>query len=131
MTLAHWCILAAALMPFAAAAIAKAPSIGRRRADGGYDNHDPRGWLGRQTGLSARANAAQMNSFEALPFFIGAVLLAHQLNAPQDRVDALAVGFIVCRVVYLVMYVTNKANLRTLAWIAGMALNVALFLSGA
>lgn len=130
MTVAHWCVLIAALLPYVATGIAKWPSFGRRRADGGYDNNDPRGWLSRQTGLQARANAAQMNTFEALPFFIGAVLLAHQLHAPQQRVDALAVAFIACRVIYIALYVADKATLRTLCWMAGMAANVALFLSG-
>jgi uncharacterized MAPEG superfamily protein len=48
------------------------PGFGKPRSSGGYDNSDPRGWLARQAGWKARADAAQANSFEALPFFIGA-----------------------------------------------------------
>jgi uncharacterized MAPEG superfamily protein len=129
MTVSHWCLLAAALLPYACTAIAKGTSFGRRRADGGYDNHDPRAWLARQSGRAGRAHAAQLNSFEGLPFFIGAVLMAHQLHAPQARLDALSVGFIACRVAYIALYVSDRATLRTVVWTAGMAVNLALFLA--
>src|SRR5256885_12572956 len=64
----------------------------------GFDNHEPRAWLAQQTGYQARANAAQANSFECLPFFIGALLVAWQLGAPSARVDGLAVAFVVLRI---------------------------------
>ena len=86
-TLAYWCVLIARA---AAHRLRRAwPSRAVRQAakQGGYDNSDPRGWLARQTDWRARANAAQANSFEALPFFIGAVIIAHQLGAPQTRLD--------------------------------------------
>ena len=38
-----------------------------------------KGWC--QTQWRARANAAQTNSFEGLPFFMGARIIAHQLGA--------------------------------------------------
>ncbi len=83
LTIAYWCVLVAAFLPMVCAYIAKSGGMGRSRDQGGFDNHDPRAWLQRQTGFQARANAAQANSFEALPFFIGAVVIAHQLHAPQ------------------------------------------------
>ncbi len=87
MTTAYWCVLAAALMPYVAVSIAK--SGGER-----FDNSNPRLWLERQQGFRARANAAQANSFEAFPFFAAAVIVAHLTQAPQDRIDALAVMFV-------------------------------------
>jgi uncharacterized MAPEG superfamily protein len=84
-TLAHGCILVAALLPLLCAWIAKWGTFRVPRSQGGYDNTDPRAWLARQEGWRARANAAQANSFEGLPFFIGAVLAAWQLGAPQGR----------------------------------------------
>mgnify|MGYP006164011713 CR=1 FL=1 len=84
MTTAYWCVLAAALMPYVAVSIAK--SGGER-----FDNSNPRLWLEKQQGFRARANAAQANSFEAFPFFAAAVIVAHLTQAPQDRIDALAV----------------------------------------
>ena len=92
-TVAYWCVLIAALLPFVCATLAKSRRFRQAASsEGGYDNDDPRGWLARQTDWHARANAAQANSFEALPLFIGAVIIAHQLGAPQTRLDILAVA---------------------------------------
>jgi uncharacterized MAPEG superfamily protein len=124
MTTAHWCILIAAFLPYVCAGLAKFTNPQSR-----YNNHDPRAWLAQQTGFQARANAAQLNCFEVLPFFIGAVLLAHQLHAPQAKVNALAVGFVVCRLLFIGAYLANQAWLRTVVWIVGLGLNVALFLA--
>jgi uncharacterized MAPEG superfamily protein len=93
--LAYWCVLVAALLPIGAPAWPSGAPFGKPRKEGGYDNHDPRAWLARQTDWRARANAAQANSFEALPFFIGAVIIAHQLGARRRMLDILA---FVCRV---------------------------------
>lgn len=89
-TLAYWCVLVAALLPIVCAGIAKWGTFSKPPHAGGYDNGNPRAWLARQTDWRARANAAQANSFEALPFFIGAVVIAHQLGAYQTRLDLLA-----------------------------------------
>ena len=80
-SLAYWCVLVAAFLPVVCAGIAKSGRFGVARSKGGYDNQNPRDWLARQEDWRARANAAQANSFEALPFFIGAVVIAHQLGA--------------------------------------------------
>ena len=114
-TLAYGCVLVAALLPILCAGIAKWGLFGKPRREGGYDNHNPRAWLARQTDWRARANAAQANSFEALPFFIGAVIIAHQLHAPQTRLDILAFLFIFTRLVYILMYLADMARLRAVA----------------
>ena len=129
-TVAYWCVLAAALLPLACAWIAKAPGFGKRRKDGGFDNNDPRGWLARQTDWQARANAAQANSFEALPFFIGAVIIAHQLGAPQGRVDILALLFITLRVIYIAMYVAGLPTIRSAIWALALLANIGILFSG-
>jgi uncharacterized MAPEG superfamily protein len=129
-TLAYACILVAALLPIVCAGIAKSGKFGQPRSQGGYDNHDPRAWLARQTGHRARANAAQANSFEALPFFIGAVIVAHLTGGAQPLVDALAVAFIVLRVAYIVLYVADRDLLRSLVWVAGLGCCVALLFAG-
>lgn len=129
-TLAYWCVLIASLLPIVCAGLAKRHGFGRPRREGGFDNADPRAWLARQQGFSARANAAQANSFEALPFFIGAVLIAHQLGANQAWVDALAMLFITFRLAFIACYLANAATLRTLAWTGAMAANIALLFAG-
>lgn len=126
LTLAYWALLVAALLPIVCAGIAKWGAFGQSRRDGGYDNHDPRAWLARQSGWRIRANAAQANSFEALPFFIGAVIIAHQIGAQQSRLDLLAWVFVALRLTYIALYVADKASVRSLIWIAALAVNIAI-----
>lgn len=126
LTLAYWTVLVAALLPMLCAGMAKWGSVARSRREGGYDNHHPREWLARQTGWRARANAAQANSFEALPFYIGAVIIAHQHGAFQTRLDLLAFLFVVLRLFYILFYVADMATPRSVAWIAAFAVNVSL-----
>ena len=129
-SIAYWCVLVAALLPIVCAGLAKSGAFGKPLEKGGFDNHDPRRWLARQTDWRARANAAQANSFEALPFFIGAVIIAHQLGAVQARIDVLAFLFVVVRMFYILMYVADLAKLRSLAWTLGFGLNIAILLVG-
>ena len=128
-TVAYWCVLVAALLPYACAYLAKSGGLGKPPNQGGFDNRDPRGWLARQTDWRARANAAQANSFEALPLFIGAVIIAHQLGAPQTRIDILAVLFITFRIIYIAMYVAGLPAVRSAVWAAGLLVNLAILLS--
>ncbi len=129
-TIAFGCILVMAALPIVCAGIAKSGKFGVRRSEGGYDNHDPRRWLEQQSAWRARANNAQANTFEALPFFFAAVIVAHLLQAPQLWVDALAVAFVLLRMAYVAAYVADKANLRSLVWALAWALNAALLLIG-
>ncbi|MBX9610551.1 MAG: MAPEG family protein [Burkholderiales bacterium] len=129
-TLAYWSVLVAALLPIVCTGIAKYGAIGKPRRDGGYDNADPRAWLARQTDWRARANAAQANSFEALPFFIGAVVIAHQLGASQVRLDVLAFIYIVLRLLYIMMYVAGLPMMRTVVWTLAFFVNVAILFTG-
>jgi uncharacterized MAPEG superfamily protein len=128
-TVAYWCVLIAALLPYVCVWLAKSPGFGKSRREGGYDNNDPRGWLAKQTGWQARANAAQANSFEALPFFIGAVIIAHQLGAAQTRLDILAVLFITLRIIYITMYVGGMGMARSATWAAALLVNIGILLS--
>lgn len=129
-SLAYWCVLIAAILPIVCAGIAKSGMFGKPRRAGGYDNENPRAWLARQTDWRARANAAQANSFEALPFFIGAVIIAQQLGAHQTRLDILAFVFVVLRVMYIMMYVAGLAGVRSLIWTLAFATNVGILFIG-
>lgn len=119
-----------ALLPVVCAGIAKSGMMRTPPGEGGYDNADPRSWLLRQTEWRARANNAQANTFEALPFFFAAVIIAHQLQASQGYVDVLAVAFVVLRLAYVAAYVSNKANLRSVIWMLALLANVALLFAG-
>lgn len=129
-TLAYWCLLAAAFLPWVCAAIAKAGSFGKSPEQGGYDNANPRAWLAGQTEWRARANAAQANSFEALPLFMAAVIIAHQLGAHQGRLDILAFLFVVLRVVYIMMYVAGMSTVRSAVWALALAVNLGILFIG-
>ncbi|HEY8906180.1 MAG TPA: MAPEG family protein [Rhodoferax sp.] len=129
-TVAYWCVLIAALLPTVCASIAKWGTLTTPPQKGGFDNHNPRAWLARQTDWRARANAAQANSFEALPFFIGAVVIAHQLGAYQARLDVLAALFVLLRVVYILLYVGNQASLRSVVWVLALCINIAILFAG-
>ncbi len=126
LTVAYWCVLVASLLPIVCAGLAKWGMFGTPRRQGGYDNHHPRQWLAKQTDWRARANAAQANSFEALPFFIGAVIIAHQLGASQLRLDVLAFLFIVLRLLYIMMYVADLATVRSVLWTLALVANIAI-----
>jgi uncharacterized MAPEG superfamily protein len=110
--------------------MAKYGMFSKSRRDGGYDNHNPRAWLAKQTDWRARANAAQANTFEALPFFFAAVIIAHQLQARQAVVDILAFMFIVLRIAYIMMYVADMAKTRSAVWVLALAVNIWILFSG-
>lgn len=120
MTLALWCILIAGVLPITAAAAAK---WGFKH----YDNANPRAWLAQQTGFRARGNAAQQNSFEGLPLFVGAVMVASFTQGPQAIIDQLALTYVLSRVAYIVCYLADRPTLRSLVWTVAMACNIALF----
>ena len=126
MTIAIVCVIIAGFLPIIAAGIAK---FGPTENAGSvpYDNNQPREWLAKQTGLRARANAAQANTFESLPFFYAAIAIAMILEAPQARIDVLAITYLLARAAYIACYVMDWANLRTFVWFIGFACTVALF----
>lgn len=130
MTTAEACILIACLLPIACAWIAKFKGFGKPRREGGFDNHNPRQWLAGLDGWQARANAAQMNSFEALPLFIAAVLVSERLQTSQSMIDGLAIAFIAARLGYIGAYLADWANGRSVLWLAGLACCIALFFIG-
>ena len=120
MTIAYACVLFMGLLPYVAAGIAK-------KGFEGYDNALPRQWLAKQTGFRARANAAQANLFESLPLFFAAVIITSIANAPQARIDLLALGFVAARIAYLICYVANWPTTRSIVWTLGIICVVSLF----
>ena len=129
-TVAYWCVLIAAFLPILCTGIAKSGMFRVHPKKGGYDNNNPRAWLARQEGWRGRANAAQANTFEALPFFFAAVIIAHILQASQTRLDILALLFIVLRLVYIMMYVADMAKSRSLVFALALLVNIAILFAG-
>jgi uncharacterized MAPEG superfamily protein len=123
MTIAFWCVLAAALIPYFTVGFAK------YRPD--FDNARPREWLARLEGWRARAFWAHQNAFEAFPPFAAGVIIAQLAGAPQGRVDLLALVFIAARIAYSALYMLDRATLRTIVWTVGIACVVGLFVIAA
>ncbi len=123
MTTALYCVLAAGLMPFLWTGVAKVR--GPR-----YNNFNVRLWQGKLEGAAQRAHAAHLNSFEAFPLFAAAVIVAQMTGAEQAWVDMLALGFIGLRVLYGILYLADKATLRSLVWMAALICNVMIFVAG-
>jgi uncharacterized MAPEG superfamily protein len=123
MTVAFWCVLIAAILPFVWAGAAK--------SKGGFDNAAPREWLGRLEGWRRRANWAQQNSWEAFAPFAAAVIIAHLAGARQGTIDTLAMTFIAARVAYGLLYIADRPTLRSVVWTVGFACVVGMFIAAA
>lgn len=126
MTIALWCILIAIVLPYWWTGTAK--SLGRFSI---RDNHQPREFLQRLGGPAKRAHWAQLNSFEALPAFAAAVLVAQYAHAAQPGVDLLAMIWVAMRVLYGIFYVADLALLRSVAWFGGIVCVIGLFVIAA
>jgi uncharacterized MAPEG superfamily protein len=123
-TWAYGVVLAAFVLPWVCAGVAK---VGRRD----FDNRNPRAWEAQLHGVRARAVAAMHNSFEAAPLFASAVIVAHQLHAPQAQLDALALSWLALRLVYIALYLGDRSTLRSVVWVLASGVAVALFVLGA
>lgn len=123
MTLAYWCVFVAILMPVAFTGIAKFAGKGYRPKD----NLAPREFLENLDGFRKRANWVQMNTFESIPGFMAATIIAHQMGGDQNMIDGLAVAYIVLRVIYGILYMANKGIQRTLVWTAAVACILGMF----
>lgn len=120
MSIAYWCILIAAVLPFIWVGFAKSGAPG-------YNNKDPRGWVAKQDGYRVRnAYNAHLNAFEAFPTFAAGVLMAQFAGVDSDHVNLLAVAFIGFRVLHGVFYLAAAALMRSLVWIGGFACAIGL-----
>ncbi|NRB37067.1 MAG: MAPEG family protein [Pseudomonadales bacterium] len=125
MTIAYWCVLAAAIIPYIWVIAAKASKPG-------LNNNEPRVFLNELEGWGKRANWAQANSFEAFPAFAAAVIIASIVsNIEQNTLDALALLFVACRLLHGVFYITDKATFRSIVWFIGICSWVSIFVLSA
>lgn len=123
MTIAYWCVLAAAVVTYGVGVVSK--------SGGGYDNRNPRPHMETQRGWRQRAYWAHLNGLEAFPLFAAAVLIAQLTQAPQTRIDTLALAFVGLRIIYSLLYITDRPTLRSLSWGLGFFCCIGLFVAGA
>lgn len=123
MTAAYWTVLIAFGLPYLFTGLAKSQRS--------YNNRAPRRYLERVTGWRQRAHWVQLNSFEAAPPFAAAVIIAHQLDAPQATLNALASAWVGLRLLYGAVYLADIHWLRTLVWFGATVCTVGIFVLGA
>ncbi|MBF4490399.1 MAG: putative MAPEG superfamily protein [Psychrobacter glaciei] len=119
---AIWAMVVASLLPWAVSIVAK--------ASGGFkfrNNAHPRDFFQHATGVAARANAAQQNSYETLPIFLAAVITAMLFFVPQSIINVLAWLYVLIRIGFCVAYITNLAMFRSILWALSMACSLMLF----
>lgn len=81
--------------------------------------------VGRMTG---RIRRALDNSVTAMALFAPAVLLLVVQDRTSDASLLAAQVFLIARIIYLPVYALGVPTVRTLAWLAGFAATVALYL---
>ncbi|KXX75543.1 hypothetical protein MMYC01_207629 [Madurella mycetomatis] len=84
----------------------------------------------------SRAKAATANGFETLGLYAAAVVAANAAGVPTPRLNALTLAYLTSRAVYNLVYVVLQDNarvapLRSLAWMSGIAIITALYVSAA
>src|SRR5580693_1893487 len=105
MTIAIWCILVAATLPYVAFGFVK-----------GLDANQPRYHVGEMKGQEMRAYGAHLNGLETFPWFAAAVIVAHMVAGPSRIVDVLAVVYILARIGHMAAYIGGRQPLRSAAF---------------
>jgi uncharacterized MAPEG superfamily protein len=118
MPIAYWCVLVAALLPIGFVAYAKS---------GSHGNSHPRDDVASLPAEKRRAYAAHQNAYENFPFFAVAVIAAMLMGGSIAALNILAMLYIVLRVVHGLLYITDKASLRSMAYLASLLVNIAIF----
>lgn len=122
-----WILLFIVLLPY----LARIPTIRGQIALGGYDYHNPRAQQAKLDGLALRANAAHQNSFEALQLYLAAVAACGFSGLTDDWMQLLALGFLLCRVLFIVLYWLDQAYLRSAVWVLGTLMILAMIVRAA
>ncbi len=119
------CLFIACLLPY----LSKVPiAIAMSRQPGGYDNNHPRTQQALLVGFGARALAAHQNSFESLIIFSSAVVTALATQTINANTQGLAIGYLIARGVYHLLYLMNYSTLRSIVWGVGLFCSLGIIL---
>jgi uncharacterized MAPEG superfamily protein len=121
MTIAFWCVLVAALLPYVPVSLASRF----------LDPKTPRKGVANLEGLPARAYAAHLNAFEAFPPFAAAVIISHVVEGASGLVNGLAVLFIVARLAHMGFYLSDRQPLRSASFTVGLIVVIVIFVQTA
>jgi uncharacterized MAPEG superfamily protein len=117
-TIAIWCILIAATLPYVAFGFVK-----------GLDANQPRYRVGELAGDAVRAYGAHLNGLETFPWFASAVIVAHMIGGPSRIVDVLAVVYILVRIGHMAAYIGGRQPLRSAAFFLSQIIALVIFVS--
>ena len=118
MTIAIWCMLIAATLPYVAFGFVK-----------GLDPIQPRYHVGNLARESIRAYGAHLNGLETFPWFASAVIVAHMVGGPSRMADVLAALYVLIRIGHMAAYISGRQPLRTAAFGLGQIVTLAIFVS--
>ena len=128
MTTPVWCLLVVAVTPYVLAGIG---GYLRVQQLGAVDVHHPRVQALELRGAAARAYASQQNAWEALALFATAVIVAHLTGADPGQSAIASIAFVVTRLLHPVLYITDRAPLRTGVFVVGLGCCAWLFVLAA
>src|SRR5580658_2875697 len=117
MSVAFWCVLVAALLPYVPVGLASRL----------LDPKMPRKGVPNLQGVASRAYGAHLNAFEAFPPFAAAVIISHLTLGANAVTNVLAILFIVVRAAHCYFYINDMPPLRSGAFFVGAIIIVALF----
>jgi uncharacterized MAPEG superfamily protein len=120
MTIAFWCVLVAALLPYVPFGFVK-----------GLDPKNMRANVKDLAGLSARAHAAHLNAFEAFPPFAAAVVISHLTLGANLWSNILALAFLVARLGHMGFYLADRQPPRSAMFGLGMTIVIVMFIHAA
>lgn len=84
-----------------------------------------------QFGRYQRAEAAQQNGFDNLPFFAAAVLAGQVARLPSSTLNTASFFYLATRVVYNLLYINTEqlsaSNARSVVYLAGIFTCFTLF----
>lgn len=117
MTPAFWCIVIAIFMNYLLAGLGGWLTT---QQTGRLDIRYPRLQAQSLTGMAARVNAAQANSWEILTAFACSVFIAHLAGVPASQSALPAYLFIASRILYCACYTFNLIPWRTVVFVVGI-----------
>ena len=120
MTIAFWCVLIGAILPYVPFGLIK-----------GLNPRLPRMGVSDLQGLSARAHGAHLNAFESFPAFAAAVIVSHLVQGGSTFANVAALLYIVARIGHMAFYLMDKQPLRSACFGIGGLLILAIFIQPA
>ncbi|MCS6783322.1 MAG: MAPEG family protein [Gloeomargarita sp. SKYG98] len=113
-----------------AAALVYVPSylvVGYGRAKSGFDPRAPRAIFDKLPPYAQRATWAHQNAFESVTLFAPAAILVLLAQGASPYTSAVALTYLVARLVHSIAYIVGIAPLRSLAWIVSIGCIASLY----